>query len=223
MTPILQQTDHALKTAITDELEWAPNIDSDHVAVSVTEGAVLLSGEVKTYPQKADAVRAVLRVHGVTAVADEIVVKNTWSRREDVDIARDAGTALRSTVALPADAVQAEVRDRLVTLTGTVAWNYQREAAAHAVDHVPGVTGVVNEIRLAPRSSFSASDARTRITAALTRNAQTDAGRIAIAVEGSRIILTGEVSSWSEFRQAAYAAWSTPGVTHVKNELRVVS
>jgi osmotically-inducible protein OsmY len=223
MTQILNLKDHELKAAILDELEWAADVDSDHVAVSVTDGAVALSGEVATYSQRRHAVRAVQRVHGVTAVADELVVRRAHGSREDVDISREVATALVVSGFRAADSVKAEVRDRMVTLTGSVVWHYQRTAAEHAVGSVAGVTGVVNAIALIPRPTLAPADAMSRIDSALTRSAEIDARHLHIDVTGAVVTLTGTVTSWAQVRQAAHAAWSTPGVTHVQNELRVTA
>ena len=223
MTQTLRQTDHQLKTAITEELMWAPNVKADHIGVFLNDGAVTLAGEVESYPEKAAAVRAALRVHGVTAIVDEIVVKYNWVPRQDADIARDAGIALNATAVLPEGAVKATVHDHQIALSGTVAWDFERKAAARAVAGLLGVTAVHNTIGLKPTLPFSATDAKTRINAALVRNAQMDAKNIHVRSTGSEIDLTGTVTSWSEFRQAGYAAWATPGVTHVTNSLRVES
>ena len=223
MTITKNQTDHQLKVAIDDELTWSPNVKADHVGVSITDGAVTLSGEVESYPEKAAAVRAALRVHGVSAIADDVVVRHNWGSLQDADIAREAGNALRATAMLPPDSVKAAVHNHEITLSGTVAWNYQREAAEHAVAGLRGVTAVHGKVKIKPTLPFSATEAKTRITSALVRNAQLNAKNIKVTAEGSQIDLNGTVNSWSEFRQAGFSAWATPGVTHVKNHLKVLS
>jgi osmotically-inducible protein OsmY len=221
MTTTQHQTDHQIKTSILAELVWTPSIQADRVGVSINEGAVTLSGQVQTYPEKTAAVRAAFRVRGVTAVADEIEVHNTWAPRQDVDIAREVAELLdRSPFALQG-AVKAEVRERVVTLTGTVAWHYQRESIRRAVAGLPGVHGVNDTMTLKPRVTISAVEAKTNIADALRRNATLDAEHIHVDVVGARITLTGEVASWAEHRQAGYAAWGTPGVVHVDNNLHV--
>lgn len=222
MTLTQNQTDHQLKLAINDELTWSPNVKADHVGVSITDGAVTLSGEVESYPEKAAAVRAALRVHGVTAIADAVVVSHGWGSLQDADIAREAGKALRATAVVPTS-VKAAVHNHEITLSGTVAWNYQREAAEHAVAGLSGVTAVHGNVKLTPTLPFSVTEAKTWITSALVRNAQMDAEKIRVYAKGSQIDLIGTVNSWSEFRQAGFTAWATPGVTHVNNQLKVLS
>ncbi len=216
--------DHELKTAIERELEWACDVDSDRIGVTVTTGTVTLSGEVLSYPERAAAVTAALRVRGVTALAEEIAVRHELGRIQDTDIAGDATTALRNTTLLPADSVQATVHEHTVTLVGAVAWHHQRTAAAHAVSVLPGVIGVQNLIELKPRETIVAGpDAEANVTAALLRNAELDAKDVHVTVSGTEIRLTGQVASWAARHQAEYAAWCTPGVTHVDNQLKISS
>ncbi len=220
MTTTDYTTDHQLKHAIERELDWASDVDNDHVGVAVTDGAVMLSGEVRSYPEKAAAVKAALRVRGVTALADEILVRHAFGRIQDADIALGATAALRNTTLLATDSVQATVHDHTVTLVGVVGWHHQRTAAAHAVSVLPGVTGVRNLIELKPREVMVAGpDAEANITAALLRNAQLEAQHVDVTVAGTEIRLTGHVTSWAARHQAEYAAWCTPGVTHVDDHI----
>jgi osmotically-inducible protein OsmY len=222
MTFTQLQHDSQLKTAIMDELAWTASVDADRIGVAITDGAVTLSGDVRSYPEREAALHAARRVHGVTAVADEMVVRHTSDMPDDSDIAREAATVVdHLTVIMPRGSVQTSVHDHVITLSGAVNWQYQRAAAQQAVTALPGVTGVHNMITLKPTVEVSGPDAKARITAALVRDAQVDARRIHIDVTGSKIRLTGSVSSLAEQRQAEHAAWFTPGVTHVTNELSV--
>lgn len=222
MTQTQSSTDHRLKTAIDLELGWTPSVNCDRVGVIVADGTVTLSGHVTSYPEKLAAVSAALRVRGVSAVADEIVVQHPGGVRDDSDIAREAGDALDRTVVVPTGYVQATVHDHVVTLTGSVGWEYQRHAAQHAVAAVAGVKGVSNRINLVPPVIISPVEAKQNITSALVRNARLDAEHVEVAIHGTQIRLTGNVTSWAERHQAEYAGWSTPGVTHVDNQLTIV-
>ncbi|WP_380166252.1 BON domain-containing protein [Jannaschia sp. R86511] len=219
MTQTLHPSTHLLKTQVVDELTWTPEVNADHIGVAVTDGAVTLSGEVTSYSEKAAAVRAAMRLRGVTAVADDIVIQHPYGERPDTEVAADAATALTR---IPgAGDVKAEVSNRWITLTGHTTWHYQRQTAVRAAEAVRGVAGVTSLITIFPDQAFSAAAATANITAALQRNATVDAHNIHVSADGSTIELTGHVSSWAELRQATHAAYATPGVTHVRNQLRV--
>jgi osmotically-inducible protein OsmY len=217
-------TDHQLKDAIERELDWTADVNGDRVGISVNDGAVTLSGEVESYPERTSAVTAALRVRGVRSLVDQIVVHHRFGHRQDADIAREAAMALNQTVVVPAESVSATVRDHEITLTGSVAWDYQRVASSHAVEAIHGVTAVRNAITLKPPVAMIASeDAKANITAAFLRNAQLEAQHIDVSVKGTQIRLSGHVATWAERHQAEVAAWCTPGVTHVDDRITVVS
>lgn len=215
-----QTTDHQLRAKVAEELSWASNVNADHVGVSVNRGAITLSGQVNTYPEKSAAVAAALRVDGVTAVADEIAVWSHSTDRDDTGIAAHARQAIDSSISVP-DTVQAVVHDHQVTLTGSVPWNYQRNIAGRLMENLPGVYSVQNDIKLVPQLPFAADTAKKNIRAALVRNAQVEADHIHLHTNGTEIELTGTVQTWAERNQAAHIAWNTPGVTKVHNNLHI--
>ena len=219
MTQTLRRSDSEIKSAVVDELEWTPSVDSTHVGVAVDEGAVTLSGEVGSYLEKLMATKATQRVHGVTAIAQEITVRTPWSEINDSDIAREAGEALERAIDVP-DSVKAVVHDHVVTLTGTVAWHYQRSAADRAVRYAKGVTSLLNLVKILPVSMVS--EVKSSITSALVRNARVETRNIRVTTEaGGVVTLHGTARSWSERGEAEQACWAAPGVTEVVNDLRI--
>ena len=80
--------------------------------------------------------------------------------------------------------------------------------------------GVINEIKIKPR--VQASDVKTKIRAAFSRNAQIDADGINVTTDGGKVTLTGKVDSWYERNLAEDTAWSAPGVNQVEDRLTVV-
>jgi osmotically-inducible protein OsmY len=213
------RSDQDIQTAVQEELEWTPDVDAAGIGVAVEAGAVSLSGEVDNHAELMAAKRAALRVHGVNAVVDDLVVhpKSSWSVTE-TDIAKEVERALTWSSNVP-DTVKAEIKDHAVTLTGEVNWDFQRQAAKRAVQYLRGVYTVESRITLTARPS--SADAEERIKNALTRNAQIDANTIDAKVSGNKVTLTGTVRSWAEKQQADHAAWASPHVTDVENHIIV--
>ena len=75
---------------------------------------------------------------------------------------------------------------------------------------------------LGVKPGVKASAVKAEIQRALERSARLDAAGIQVVThDGGRITLRGQVSSLVEKDEAEDAAWATPGVTEVENELRV--
>jgi osmotically-inducible protein OsmY len=214
-------TDHRIKADLVEELSWTPSVNADRIGVCISDGAVTLSGQAASYPERQAAVSAALGVHGVRSVVDEITVAQHDGRRTDSDLAGDARAALEHSVSVPPGSITVSVRDSVITLAGSVAWQHERTAAQRAVSSLAGVTEIDNTITLEPPVSVSPVEAKARITAAMVRNARVDAERVQVTVNASEVRLTGKVSSWAERHQAEYAGWSMPGVTHVDNQLTI--
>jgi osmotically-inducible protein OsmY len=214
------QMDRELQADVIRELEWEPKVDSANIAVAADKGAVTLTGHVNTYTELIAAERAALRVYGVLAVANELVVKLASDRsRDDTDIALAISNQMAWNAAIPREAVKAKVTHGWVTLEGQVDWAYQSEAANKLVRGLIGVKGVTSHVIVKPVPHYK--DVKSKITEALHRQAQIDARRIWLTTDDGHVTLHGRVSSWSEAAAARKAAESAPGVTTVDSHLTI--
>ena len=217
-TATLTGTDLRLRNFVVRELDWDPHVDASAIGVTAKDGVVTLTGFVDTYAGKLAAERIAKRVRGVRAVANDIIVRPTVDRI-DADIAADTAAALKLQTTV-SDKVQIAVHRGHVGLTGTVEWFTQKEAAAAAVQHVPGVRAVVNYIDVLPTPVFR--DVHRRIVAALHRNADLDARNLRVEVAGDTVTLTGTVGSCFQRETAERGAASAPGIRRVDNRITVV-
>jgi osmotically-inducible protein OsmY len=214
------KTDAQLQLDVIAELKWEPSVNPAQIGVEVKDGVVTLAGHVSSYAEKCDAERAAQRVSGVKALAVEMDVNLPGSsKRTDADIARSAENVLEWMTYLPKHCVKVKVENGWVSLSGEVAWQYQRTAAADAVRYLWGVTGVSDQIAI--KTKVSPNAVKSDIEAALKRRAHTNAQSIAVNVEGDNVTLTGKVHSWPERDLARYAAWNTPGVRKVIDNITV--
>ena len=202
-------SDSSLRQDIFDELEYEPSIDAANVDVAVKDGIVTLTGNVTSFAQRMSLRDAVLRVRGVKAVVQEIEVVPVGTHAvTDEETARRTAAMLNWNVVVPENAVQVEVRQGWVQLTGNVEWQYQKDAAESAIWHMPGVVGVSNNIKIVP--AISPADIKQRIEAAFKRDAALEAQAVTVSVTDGTVKLTGRVKAWTERRAAARAACVCP-------------
>jgi osmotically-inducible protein OsmY len=170
------------------------------------------------------AQRAVARVFGVKAVAEELKVRLPSSfERSDEDIAQAAANTLQWNVWLThmIDRIEVVVENGWITLSGDVDWWYQKDAAGDTVRNLLGVRGLSNNIAIAPRTpiAVNAQGIKDKIESAFQRNALLDSRRITVETRGGKVIIRGSVRSWAEIDQAERAAWAAPGVSEVESHI----
>jgi hyperosmotically inducible protein len=77
----------------------------------------------------------------------------TSPRHSDRQIALAAVRRLKWNGVVPAEALQLDVEDGLVTLRGEVEWDFHRSIAEDTVRAISGVRGVRDKLNLRPRST----------------------------------------------------------------------
>lgn len=215
------KTDNQIQKDVLDELKWEPLLNAAEIGVSVKDGIVTLSGEVDSYSKKLAAEHAAKRISGVKAIAEDIQVGLApIYRKTDAEIASAVVNALKWHTAVKKEKIKIKVEDGVVRLEGQVDWEFQKNSARTAIEHLLGVKSVINLITLKPR--VTSAEISRQISSAFTRNAILDAANLKISIEGDKVVLTGTVKSFAEKEQAEHATWSAPGVMRVESHLKVV-
>jgi osmotically-inducible protein OsmY len=213
-------TNDELQGWVRDELLWDPKVDSAPIVVSANDGKVTLRGTVGSLREKREAQKAAERVYGVTSVNNRLQVRILYEYGlQDADL-RGAVLQAMALDGLIPKTIDARADDGLVTLTGTAAWQYQREEAEFVAGNVPGVVDVDDQITLT-NPEPKAGDVKQAIELALQRDAKLDAEGLSVNTHGNMVMLSGAVGSWGEHDAAVAAAWAAPGVTAVEDRIVV--
>lgn len=213
----LIHTDHRIREAVVQQLEWDPALDFSAIGVTVRDGVVTLTGNVDTYADKLAAERSAKGVRGVRAVANDIEVR-LMVEYLDTDIAADAARALQLRGTVPMN-VKVAVHNGRITLTGTVARVFHKTEAEKAVRRIKGVRCIFNHIEIAP--SAGVRDLQKRIVDALHRDADLDASNIFVSVDDAIVQLRGTVPTWAQREAAERTAASAPGISSIDNRIVV--
>ncbi len=209
-----------IREAVEAELEFDPLVDDADIHVVNINGDVALNGTVPSYPQYLEAAAAAQRVTGVRNVNNHLqVVLPDEDYRDDAMLITAANNALTLNVTVP-DGVEATARDGNLTLTGTVKYGRQRDAAELAVAGLVGVRYVKDDIDI----SYDADpvDVTWLVQDALDRNALVhDDSDVSVDTSGNTVTLRGHVRTWAERDAVVSAAWMAGGVMQVRNDLDI--
>lgn len=145
LAPDHKRSDSEIAQAIETAFKWHVFIPGDRVHVKVEKGWVTLTGQVDWEYQRSATEKTVRPVTGVVGVTNQIVLK---AQIPPSDISHRIGEALKRHAEREAKNVEVSVNGSVVTLRGKVDSWPERMAAQGATWSAPGITQVVNELRV---------------------------------------------------------------------------
>jgi osmotically-inducible protein OsmY len=204
--------DKVLQQEIPNIVQWQPLPVLTNVIANAN------SGVVDYYTTKMEFENCTFKVVAIKSVINTIAMEiNSWDEQKDIDITSQILLLFKWNWNTLNNTIKVLVVNGWVTLSGAVAWNYQKEAAKQVVTDMIGVKGVTNNIVIIAQTPFEIDKAILR--AALENHLELYATPIAIIISGATITLKGTVDSWYQKEIAGRIAWKAPGVQQVKNEL----
>ncbi len=127
---------------------------------------------------------------------------------------------LRLAAPVSTEEIEVQVTDHIVLLTGETGNLLARQMAGQVALTVKGVTGVVNQISVAPAASITDAQVVERIRDRLKTNPATENWQIDVDVQGGTVMLQGFVDSYQEKELAGKLAMSVKGVQKLENDLK---
>jgi osmotically-inducible protein OsmY len=148
----------------------------------------------------------------------------SWAAQDqdiaDEDIASAITMDLTIDSSVASHLVNVEVKNGVVTLSGTVDNLLAKDRAVEVAESIKGVRSVVNMLS-AKTPNRPDNDVRKDVDLALAADPAADSYQVTVAVKDGTVTLSGKVDSWQEKRVAERVAKSVLGVKDVKNKLMV--
>lgn len=138
------RTDSEIAIAVQTALKWDVFVPNT-VTAKVENGAVTLEGKAVWHYQRESAERAVRHLAGVTAVHNHVALKPDVSTAQ---VKEKVQAALERQARTDANSIHIETSGGKVTLTGHASSWQSIEDAATAAWAAPGVTEVVDQMKL---------------------------------------------------------------------------
>ena len=142
------RTDSDIALAVRHVLQWDALVPDEQIQSTVSDGWVTLEGEVDLWRERQDAETSVLRLEGVVGVTNKITIA---PKTVDVEgLREEIECALERRADREADRLRIEVHDGAVELFGRVHSWQEKRAVLGSISHAPGVSQVVDHLRVDP-------------------------------------------------------------------------
>ena len=218
-------SDAMITTMVEHRLIDKMVLREDNIKVMVRDGAVTLTGTVRSLAEWKHAAKEALDSDDVSSVSNELRIAK--EDRTDQQIAEDLGSEIRRYVFYDIfDWIEGSVEQNTVTLRGSVREPWRKADYERLAEGIAGVTDVKNELDVLPLSTF---DDQLRIGIArrlygdprFVRYANRSLPPIHLVVKNGKITLEGVVATPLE-RQLAESIVRTGSLAfEVVNRLRV--
>lgn len=214
-------TNEELAEAVSTRLSSDVRIDATNIEVGAHQGQVTLRGHVPSMSERQLAEFATRQVTGAVWTTNLLSVRA--ASRSDVEILRDVTRLLEDDSYVRRLPISADVLQGVVTLRGAVSSHLPRMRAAELSGRVKGVRGVRNEIEVRWKSLFRDPTLKQHVESRLRANWETTniVKSINVSVTNGNVVLTGDVATWAQRREAGRMAFFTSGVRSVQNRLTI--
>jgi len=137
--------DDDIAAAAVERLAWDTSVPAGMITVKVEQGWMTLTGQVPWFFQKQAAAQDVGRLHGVTGLSNQIVVRPVV---DVFDISTKIRLALHRSWLLDTENVTVRADGGHIRLTGTVHSPHDRQVAWMTAWAAPGAISVENDIAI---------------------------------------------------------------------------
>jgi hyperosmotically inducible periplasmic protein len=221
-------TDSKIEDAAKNSYNYR-TVLADHVTVKSNDGVVTLTGTVQDKDDKALAEDTVENLPGVVSVDNQIAVKSDVPEHSDEWIAMKIRGELLVKANVSATSTTVDVKDGVVTLTGTVQNLAQKDLTEAYAKDVDNVKAVRNELVVkapAPGDgtvevAMDDASITSQVKYSLLSHRSTSALSTKVITESAVVTVTGVADSDAEKSLVTKLAQDTRGVKSVVNNMTV--
>src|ERR1700686_3127512 len=224
--------DAATTSQVRTGLLLSKHVSPFDIKVQTTQAEVTLDGQVPTEQIKAVAGAIALDTSGVKEVHNNLGINPSTARNPetvglgervaDLEIKTLVSENLSQNAELTEKHIATDVKNRTVTLSGTVDTAAQKNQAEHIAWQVPGVLGVTDNLSAANAQTNPESvddKLAHRVEFELYSTKAISLKTVQILANNGTVTLTGNVSSRAEKLLAEKTAQSVEGVRKVVDNL----
>jgi osmotically-inducible protein OsmY len=201
----------------------------DNVKVKSDDGVVTLTGVVQDKDDKALAEDTVTNLPGVVRVDNQIEVKSDIPEHSDAWIALKIRSELLVKANVSAASTKVDVKDGMVTLTGTVQNLAQKDLTEAYAKDIDNVRAVKNDLVVqapAPGDTTASevvddASITSQVKYALLSHRSTSAMSTKVTTNDAVVSITGVAGSDAEKSLVTKLAQDTRGVKSVVNDMTV--
>jgi osmotically-inducible protein OsmY len=202
---------------------------ADQVTVKASDGVVTLTGTVQDKDDRALAEDTVENLPGVVSVDNQVVVKSDYPEHSDAWIALKIRGELLVKANVSAASTKVDVKDGVVTLSGTVQNRAQKDLTEIYAKEIDNVKAVRNELVIVTPEAGSTTigedmdDASitSQVKYALLSHRSTSALSTKVVTENAVVNISGVADSDAEKSLVTKLAQDTRGVKSVVNDMTV--
>lgn len=140
-----ERPDGDIAASIIGALRWQSSLPAHDIQVEVEKGRVTLYGTVEWEHQRQLAERIAGGVQGIRSLTSQISVK---PNAQPAEVKLKIEQALKRSAEVEASHIEVSAHDGTVTLAGKVHSWHERQAAERAAWSAPGVSRVIDNIRI---------------------------------------------------------------------------
>lgn len=194
-------SDREINGAVESKFWKDEAVDANRIDIMTLKGIVTITGSARHILAKERAEKIAESIVGVRAVINRIKVEPDV-RCSNAELVKAVESALQNNPATDSYKVKSQVKNGVVTLSGTVDSWQERRLSATVVKNVNGVIDIKNKTTVKYKTERSDIEIKKDIEARIENDAYVEDYLIEVEVKNSEVSISGTVGSLAEKNRA---------------------